>query len=107
MLCQIQLYRWSQQGILQRPSFRLFGAPYTCYATLVFLVAVVVLMCFENYWNPVALFVLVPALVGGWYAVRGRGCSRWHGSALGSPVNYPVAAGTPLMDKDQDKDARD
>ena len=29
-------------------------------------------MCCENYWNPVALIVIVPRLVGGWYAARGR-----------------------------------
>jgi L-asparagine permease len=72
VICQIQLYRWSQKGILVRPSFRLFGTPYTSYATLVFLAAVVVLMCCDDYWNLVALMVIVPALVGGWFAVRGR-----------------------------------
>jgi L-asparagine permease len=35
VICQIQLYRWSKRGILVRPSFRLFGAPYTSYATMV------------------------------------------------------------------------
>jgi L-asparagine permease len=29
-------------------------------------------MCYENYWNLVALVVIIPALVGGWYAVRDR-----------------------------------
>ena len=37
-----------------------------------FLVAVTALMCYENYWNLMALLVIVPALIGGWYAVRGR-----------------------------------
>jgi L-asparagine transporter-like permease len=37
VICQIQLYRWSKKGILERPSFRLFGTPYTSYATLIFL----------------------------------------------------------------------
>jgi len=65
-------HRWSKRGIVARPSFQLFGTPYTSYATLVFLVAVTALMCYQNYWNLVALVVIVPALVGGWYAVRGR-----------------------------------
>jgi L-asparagine permease len=51
------LNRWSKRGILQRPSFQLFGTPYTSYTTLVFLVAVTFLMCYENYWNLVALMV--------------------------------------------------
>ena len=29
-------------------------------------------MCYENYWNLVALVVICPTLVGGWYAVRRR-----------------------------------
>jgi L-asparagine permease len=44
VICQIQLYRWSKKGILERPSFRLFGTPYTSYATLVSLSAVTALM---------------------------------------------------------------
>lgn len=36
VLCQIQLRRWSLQGKIYRPSFRLLGAPYTAYLTLAF-----------------------------------------------------------------------
>jgi len=50
-------------GILQRPSF-CCSAP-VHHATLVFLAAVTALMCYETYWNLVALVVIVPALVGG------------------------------------------
>jgi L-asparagine permease len=75
VICQIQLYRWSQRGVLNRPSFRMWGAPYTGYVTLAFLLAVVVLMAF-NYpigtWTVASLVVLVPALVVGWYLVRDR-----------------------------------
>ncbi|MGI9123898.1 MAG: amino acid permease, partial [Mycobacterium sp.] len=46
VICQIQLYRWSQQGRMTRPSFRMWGAPYTGYLTLAFLLAVLVLMGF-------------------------------------------------------------
>lgn len=72
VLCQIQLYRWEQKGILERPSFRLWGTPYTSYATLIFLGAVVVLMCWENYWNLIAILVGIPLLVGGWFACRDK-----------------------------------
>ncbi|WP_071288466.1 amino acid permease, partial [Mycolicibacterium llatzerense] len=37
VICQLQLFRWSERGEMERPSFRMWGAPYTGYATLVFL----------------------------------------------------------------------
>lgn len=77
VICQIQMYRWSKKGVLERPGFRLFGTPCTSYATLVCLFAVTALMCWEKYWNLIALVVIVPALIGGWYAV----CRRWPVSA--------------------------
>jgi L-asparagine permease len=67
---------------------QLFGTPYTSYATLVFLVAVTALMCYQNYWNLVALVVIVPALVGGWYAVRGRVLEMAR-ERVGFTGNYP------------------
>jgi len=105
VICQNQLYRWSQRGILARPSFQLFGTANTSYATLVFLVAVTALMCYENYWNLVALLVIVPTLVGGWYAVRGRVLEMAR-ERVGFTGNYPVVAETPLMDEFLDKEAR-
>jgi L-asparagine permease len=105
VICQIQLYRWSKKGILARPAFRLFGTPYTSYATLVFLAAVTLLMCIENYWNAIAIVVIVPVLIGGWYAVRGRVLAMAQ-ERVGFTGNYPVIAETPLMDEFLDKDAR-
>lgn len=75
IICQIQMYRWSQQGKVTRPSFKMMGAPYTGYATLAFLLAVLVLMGFNHpigTWTVASLVVLVPALIGGWYLVRER-----------------------------------
>jgi len=75
IICQIQLYRWSQRGLMARPSFRMWGAPYTGYLTLAFLLAVLVLMGF-NYpvgtWTVASLAVIIPALIGGWFLVRER-----------------------------------
>lgn len=105
VICQIQLYRWSQKGILERPSFRLFGTPYTSYATLLFLAAVTVLMCIENYWNAIALLIIVPALIGGWFAVRGRVLAVAQ-ERVGITGNYPIYAETPLQDEFLAKDAR-
>ena len=75
IICQLQLYRWSQQGRMARPSFRMWGAPYTGYATLAFLLTVLVLMAFNYPVGTITiggLVVLIPALIGGWYLVRDR-----------------------------------
>lgn len=72
IVCQLQLYRLCQRGVLARPSYRLPGAPYTGYATLLFLAAVVGLMCYVNRWNMLALALVVPMLTVGWFAVRSR-----------------------------------
>jgi len=106
VICQIQLYRWSKKGILARPAFRLFGTPYTSYATLVFLAAVTLLMCIENYWNAIAIV--------GDRAHPHRRLVRSAGRVLemaqervGFTGNYPVIAETPLMDEFLEKDARE
>lgn len=74
MLCHIQLVRWAKQGRIERPSFRLWGAPFTSYLTLAFLVFVLVTMGFSETgrWVLLSLIVLVPALVVGWFAARPR-----------------------------------
>lgn len=75
VICQIQMYRWSKKGILERPSFRLWGTPWTGYLTLAFLLGVLVLMAFDppiGTWTVALLIVIVPALVVGWFAVRKR-----------------------------------
>ena len=75
VICQIQLYRWSQQGRLSRPTFQLWGSPYTGYITLVFLLGVLILMAFNHpigTWTVASLVILIPLLAGGWYLVRGR-----------------------------------
>jgi L-asparagine permease len=75
IICQLQLYRWSQQGRMARPSFRMWGSPYTGYATLAFLLTVLVLMAFNYPVGTITiggLVVLIPALIGGWYLVRDR-----------------------------------
>ncbi|MFD0364564.1 amino acid permease [Nocardia sp. GCM10030253] len=75
VVCQLKLYRWSQEGKVERPSFRLIGAPYTSYATLVFLATVVALMAFSDdelqRGAVIAMVVIVvPAMVGGWFLAR-------------------------------------
>jgi L-asparagine permease len=50
--------------------------------------------------------VIVPILIGGWYAVRGRVLEMAQ-ERVGFTGNYPVIAETPLMDEFLDKDARE
>lgn len=75
VLCQLKLWHLSRRGEMNRPDFRLFGAPYTGILTLVFLFAVLVLMAFDypaGTWTVGSLIIIVPALVAGWYMLRGR-----------------------------------
>lgn len=75
MLCHIVFVGRAKAGLVARPSFRLPGSPVTEWVTIAFLVGVVVLM-----WNDpdvgrktvMLVPVIAAALVGGWYAVRGR-----------------------------------
>jgi L-asparagine permease len=97
VICQIQLYRWSQKGILERPSFRLWGSPYTGYLTLLFLLAVLVLMAFDppiGTWTVASLVVIIPALVIGWFAVRSRVLAVAQ-ERQGFTGSFPVVANRP------------
>lgn len=97
VICQIQLYRWSKKGILERPSFRMWGTPWTGYLTLVFLLGIIVVMAFDppiGTWTVATLIVIIPALIIGWYAVRGRvmEVAREREGFTGS---FPVVANRP------------
>jgi len=97
VICQIQLYRWSKRGILTRPSFSMWGSPYTGYLTLVFLLAVLVLMAFDppiGTWTVASLVVIIPALIVGWYAVRGR-VRAVAQERVGFTGPFPVVANRP------------
>lgn len=73
ILCQLKMHSLAKRGVLERPSFRMFGAPYTGYLTLAFLLFVLVSMGFSETgrWVLASLLVLAPALVIGWFAARG------------------------------------
>lgn len=73
--CQLRFFALTKSGDLQRPSFQMPLAPYSGYATLAFLAAVLVLMMFDpeyGTWIRAAVLIGAPALVIGWYLVRGR-----------------------------------
>jgi L-asparagine permease len=98
VLCQIQLYRWAKKGILERPSFRLWGSPYTGYLTLAFLLGVVVLMACDppiGTWTVATLVVIIPALIVGWFVVRGRVLEVAR-ERQGYTGEFPVVANRPL-----------
>ncbi|MET9030519.1 amino acid permease [Nocardia sp. NPDC004168] len=97
VLCQLQLWRWSTRGRIQRPAFRMFGAPYTGLLTLVFLFFVVVLTGFDypvGTWTVATIALIVPALIVGWFAARKRvlAIAAQRGDPTGEP---PVVAALP------------
>ena len=97
VICQIQLYRWSKRGIMTRPSFRMWGAPFTGYLTLAFLFGVLVLMALDppiGTWTVASLVVIIPALVVGWYAVRRRVLAIAQ-ERVGFTGQFPVVANRP------------
>lgn len=97
VICQLQLFRWSQQGKMSRPSFQMWGSPYTGYLTLAFLLGVLVLTGF-NYpigtWTVASIAVLIPALAGGWLLVRDRVYSIAR-DRIGHTGPFPVIANPP------------
>ncbi|WP_067721969.1 amino acid permease [Nocardia yamanashiensis] len=96
VLCQLKLWSWWREGRAERPAFRLMGAPYTSYATLVFLVGIILLMLFSG--DPVqrgavgAMFLIVlPTMVLGWFLARNR-VARIAAERSGFTGQYPVIA---------------
>ena len=75
ILCQLRLQKWAKQGRVERPAFRLFGAPFTSYLTLAFLASVIVLMLFDyptGTWTVGTLVIIIPLLIGGWFLAKPR-----------------------------------
>ncbi|GAC1395992.1 MAG: hypothetical protein NVS4B6_03050 [Mycobacterium sp.] len=98
MLCQLRLVKMSEAGIRARPQFRMPFTPYSGYLTLLFLVAVLVLMAFDapiGTWTVGTLVVLIAMLIGGWYLVRGRVLEAAH-ERMGYTGDFPVVANRPV-----------
>ncbi len=69
VLCQMRLRHAQDRGEIQRIDFRLPGAPFTAWASLAFLLSVLVLMALdypEGTYTILAIPVVVLALVLGW-----------------------------------------
>ncbi|MBT1004238.1 amino acid permease [Paenarthrobacter sp. DKR-5] len=100
MLCQMRLASWARKGLLTRPSFRLFGAPYTGWLTLAFLAAVLVLMAMDSpvgTWTVASLVLVIPMLIGGWYLSRDRILAIAQ-EREGFTGPYPVVANRPASE---------
>jgi L-asparagine permease len=72
VLCQIQLKRWADKGWLNRPSFRMFGAPYTGYLSLLFLAGVLIMVFIDSPLTMLVTAIACALMVVGWYACRKR-----------------------------------
>lgn len=65
----------AKQGLYERPKYRLFWAPWTNLATIIFLVGVIIMMWFaDDIGKPtIGLFCIIALImVGGWYVVRNK-----------------------------------
>jgi L-asparagine permease len=100
--CQLKLYQLSKRGELERPEFRMPFAPYSGYATLAFLGAVLVLMFFDKVqgpWMAGAVLLGVPALIGGWFLVRGRVLASAESGGTSGDEPAPEATDAPEVPK--------
>jgi L-asparagine permease len=73
--CQLRFHRLAKAGDVERPHFRMPLSPWTGWVTLAFLAGVLVLMMFDKVygrWMLAAMAIGIPALIGGWFVVRGR-----------------------------------
>ncbi|MCZ9881658.1 amino acid permease [Arthrobacter sp. B2a2-09] len=107
ILCQLKLYKLSKAGLMPRPAFRLFGAPWTAYLTLAFLAAVLVLMLFDfpiGTYTVASLAIIIPALMAGWYSVRRRVNELARTQPLTNAI--PVAQATAQQSPPQSSTAR-
>jgi L-asparagine permease len=101
ILCQMRLQKWAREGKLERPAFRLFGAPFTSWLTLAFLATVLVLMANDFPVGTItisSLVVIIPLLIIGWYASRDR-IKAIAAAREGYTGAFPVVAERPGIDR--------
>lgn len=89
VLCQMRLRKLSEQGHMTRPSFRMPGAPYTGYLTLVFLLLVLVMVFVYSPATLIVTVIAIGGIVAGWFASRKR-IQRIARSREGFTGVYPV-----------------
>ncbi|HEX3789333.1 MAG TPA: amino acid permease [Pseudonocardiaceae bacterium] len=75
MVCHLAMQRKARRGELRRPDYRLPGAPFTNYLTIVFMVVVFVLSWFDYPAGRIMIYGspgIALLLVIGWFAARKR-----------------------------------
>lgn len=75
VVCQLRLRKAIKEGRATDIHFKLPGAPFTSWLTLLFLLSVLVLMAFDypnGTYTIAAIPVLALVLIAGWYGVRKR-----------------------------------
>ncbi|WP_285641354.1 amino acid permease [Lentzea sp. NBRC 102530] len=75
IICQLRLRKKAMAGEIERPSYRMPGAPYTSYGTLAFLALVIGQMAFAGTAEKIAFWsipVLALVLFFGWRFVKSR-----------------------------------
>lgn len=75
IVCQMRLRKAIKEGKAKPVAFKMPGAPFTSWLTLLFLLAVVVMMAFDypnGTWTVATLPVLAVLLVLGWFGLRKR-----------------------------------
>jgi L-asparagine permease len=100
IISHLRFYYMTRAGIINRPHFQMPWAPWSGYATLAFLLAVVVLMGFDHpigSWTVASLVVIIPALVGGWFLARKR-VLQIAEERMGFTGVFPVIAARPIQD---------
>ena len=75
VVCQMRLRKAIKEGKAEDVSFKLPGAPFTSWLTLLFLASVLVLMAFDypnGTWTIASVPLIAVVLVLGWFGVRKR-----------------------------------
>jgi len=75
VICQMRLRKAIKEGKAEDVSFKLPGAPFTSWLTMLFLASVLVLMALDypnGTWTIASLPVIVVILILGWFGVRKR-----------------------------------
>lgn len=73
VLAHMKFVQLTKRGVYPRPEYRMPGAPFTDWIVLVFLAGVLVLIGLDyptGTYTIGLLVVIIPILIGGWYAVR-------------------------------------
>ncbi|WP_431031303.1 amino acid permease [Plantibacter sp. RU18] len=107
VLCQIALQRRAKLGLLERPAFRMPGAPFTAYLTLAFLAFVLVSLSFSETgrWVLASIVIIVPALVIEWHAAR-PGIAAAAAARVGYTGSFPVVAERPAHEAARPEEPR-